>query len=309
LARQTVKENLMSSISRPSISRRLLLALAVASAAPHLAAQPAREPIRLGQVNLSFYAVTGGVVQEVLERSAQPFVIVEGSHGDIYPKLGTGEIDILAASWLPNAHAGLYAKVKDQTFLLSKLYDDAKLYIAVPDTAPASVRSVADLAKPEIAAQFDKTILSIGASSGLSIGAAKMMESYGLKAAGYEFKPGEARDWIANFRKAVDEKRHVVMPLWQPQWLNATYKVRVLADPQKVFGDGDQAFLVARNDLSAKLRPEVLERLKRVALSVEAVTEMDRMVNVDKLSPREAARRWIAANPAKTADWFPKAID
>jgi glycine betaine/proline transport system substrate-binding protein len=268
-------------------------------------AQSAPEPIKLGQVNLSFYAVTGGVVQEVLERSGQPFVLVEGSHGEIYPKLGTGEIDILAASWLPNAHAGLFAKVKDQTFMLSKLYGGAQLYLAVPDYAPAEVQSVADLAKPDVAAKFDKTILSIGATSGLSIGAAKMMDSYGLKAAGYEFKPGEARDWIANFRKAVEEKRNVVMPLWRPQWLNAAYKVRVLADPQKVFGDGDEAFLVARNDLKAKLKPEVLARLQKIVLSVEAVTEMDRLVNVDRLTPREAAKRWIAANPQKTADWFP----
>lgn len=292
------------------LSRRTIISFAASAAlATQLTPTAALEPIKLGQVNLSFYAVTGGVVQEVLERSGQPFVLVEGSHGDIYPKLGTGEIDILAASWLPNAHAGLYARVQDQTFMLSKLYSGAQLYFAVPEYAPAEVQSVADLSKPEIAAAFDKSILSIGTTSGLSIGAAKMMDSYGLRAAGYEFKAGEARDWIANFRKAIDEKRNVVMPLWRPQWLNAVYKVRVLADPQKVYGDGDEAFLVARNDLKSKLKPEVLARLQRIVLSVDAVTEMDRMVNVDRLTPRDAARRWIAANPERTVGWFPNRIN
>src|SRR5215470_18449586 len=129
-----------------------------------LLANPA-QTVTLGQVDLSFYAVTGGIVQEVLERSGQPFVLVQGSHGEIYPKLGTGEVDILAASWLPNAHAPLYEKVKGSTFLIAELYPDAQLYLAVPDYAGAEIRSVADLARPEIAAQVEKRIVGIGPSS------------------------------------------------------------------------------------------------------------------------------------------------
>ena len=266
----------------------------------------AAQTITLGQVDLSFYAVTGGVVQEVLERSGQPFVVVQGSHGEIYPKLGTGEVDILAASWLPNAHAALYEKVKASTFLITELYPDARLYLAVPDYASAEIRSVADLARPEIAAQVEKRIVGIGPSSGLMVGAAKMMDSYGLKAAGYELVPGPAADWIANFRRAYEERKTLVMPLWQPHWINASYRVRVLEDPQKIFGEGDRAYLLANNALKDKVTPEVLARLTRIKLSVAAVTEMDRMVNVEKVSPREAARRWIALNREATRDWFPK---
>jgi glycine betaine/proline transport system substrate-binding protein len=266
----------------------------------------AAQPIILGQVDLSFYAVTGGVVQEVLERSGQPFVLVQGSHGDIYPKLGTGEVDVLAASWLPNAHGALYEKAKASTFLITELYPDARLYLAVPDYANAEIRSVADLARPEIAAQVEKRILGIGPSSGLMVGAARMMDSYGLKAAGYELVPGPAADWIANFRRAYEEGKTLVMPLWQPHWINASYRVRVLEDPQKIFGEGDRAYLLANNALKDKVTPEVLARLARIKLSVAAVTEMDRMVNVEKVSPREAARRWIALNREATRSWFPE---
>jgi glycine betaine/proline transport system substrate-binding protein len=266
----------------------------------------ATQPITLGQVDLSFYAVTGGVVQEVLERSGQPFVLVEGSHGEIYPKLGSGEVDILAASWLPSAHAPLYEKVKTSTFLVTELYPDARLYLAVPDYAPAELRSVADLARPEIAAEVEKRIVGIGPSSGLMIGAAKMMDAYGLKAAGYELVPGPAADWIANFLRAYKERKTLVMPLWRPHWINPSYGMRVLEDPQRIFGDGDRAYLLANNALREKVSPEVLVRLARIKLSVAAVTEMDRMVNVDKLSPREAARRWIALNREATRDWFPE---
>jgi glycine betaine/proline transport system substrate-binding protein len=63
--------------------------------------------IRLGQVGLSFYAVVGAIVQEMLEQDGYTVEVTTGSHGEIFPKLGAGEIDILAAAWLPDGHAPL----------------------------------------------------------------------------------------------------------------------------------------------------------------------------------------------------------
>ena len=254
--------------------------------------------IRLGQVSLSFYAVVGGIVQEVLEQDGYTVEVTAGSHGDIFPKLGAGEVDILCAAWLPDGHAPLYAKVKDTTFKIADLYDNAKLYWAVPDYVPADlVRTIDDLKKPEVAARMDKRIRGIGASSGLMVGAAKIREAYGLDAAGYEVIPGESKDWIENFKQAVAEQRWLVMPLWQPQWINAAYKVRVLDEPKGIYGQGDTAVLLGHNSLKTKVPPATLAQLAAIKLSVDAVTEMDRWVNVDNLTPREAAKKWLAAKP------------
>lgn len=46
-----------------------------------------------------------------------------------------------------------------------------------------------------------------------------------------------------------------------------------------------------------------LRRLSNIRFPVEAVTEMDRMVNDDGLEPREAARRWMSENPAMVEGW------
>lgn len=256
--------------------------------------------IRLGQVGLSFYAVVGGIVQEVLEHDGYKVEVTTGSHGDIFPKLGAGEVDILAAAWLPDGHAPLYAKVKDVTFIVGLLYGDARLYWAVPDYVPADlVRSIDDLKKPDVAARMDKRIRGIGATSGLMVGASKIREAYGLDAAGYEVIPGEATDWIANFKQAVAGQRWLVMPLWQPQWINAAYKVRALDEPKGIYGKGDTAVLLGHESLKGKLSPETLDRLKGITLSIDAVTQMDLWVNVDGLAPRDAAKRWVAANPLR----------
>jgi glycine betaine/proline transport system substrate-binding protein len=283
---------------RRNISGIAFAAVLVVAATLPSKAHAQDRTIRLGQVGLSFYAVVGALVQEVLEQDGYTVDVTTGSHGDIFPKLGVGEVDILAAAWLPDGHAPLYAKVRDVTFVIGELYGDAKLYWAVPDYVPADlVRSIDDLKKPDVAARMDKNIRGIGATSGLMVGAAKIRETYGLDAAGYEVIPGEAKDWIDNFKQAVSETRWLVMPLWQPQWINAAYKVRVLEEPKGIYGKGDTAVLLGHESLKGKLAPDALERLASIRLSVGAVTEMDLWVNVDGLSPREAAKRWLSSHP------------
>ena len=114
-----------------------VIALAAALFTQHASAED--RTVRLGQVGLSFYAVVGAIVQEVLEQDGYKVEVTSGSHGDIFPKLGAGEVDILAAAWLPDGHAPLYAKVKDVTFIAGELYDNARLYWAVPDYVPADL--------------------------------------------------------------------------------------------------------------------------------------------------------------------------
>lgn len=275
-----------------------LAAVALLTAISMRPASAEDRTIRLGQVGLSFYAVVGGIVQEVLEQDGYKVEVTTGSHGEIFPKLGSGEVDILAAAWLPDGHAPLYEKVKDVTFIVGELYGDARLYWTVPEYVPSDlVRSIDDLKKPEVAARMDKRILGIGATSGLMVGAVKIRDAYGLDTAGYEVVPGEAKDWIANFKRAVSEDRWLVMPLWQPQWINAAYKVRVLAEPKGIYGKGDTAVLLGHEALKQKLSPEALKHLADIKLSVDAVTEMDLWVNVDGLTPREAAKKWLESHP------------
>ena len=44
--------------------------------------------VTLGQVSLSFYAVTGAVVQEVLERLGHRVEVRQGLHEEIFPHSG-----------------------------------------------------------------------------------------------------------------------------------------------------------------------------------------------------------------------------
>jgi len=265
----------------------------------------AEQTVVLGQIKLSFYAVTGAVIQRVLERLGHTVEVREGPHEEIFPMLGRGEVDLLAAAWLPEAHATYWTRYKDQALELATLYEGAHLFWGVPAYVPeAAVKSVEDLVKPEVVAKMTKTIQGIGPGSGLMIASRKMMVEYGLEKAGYKLLTGTGQDMATAAARAIAEQRWVVIPLWTPQYLNKAYPIRPLLEPKGLLGGMNKGVLVAHKDFPGKVPPRTVETLRRIHLGLEAVAEMDYLVNVEKKTPLEAARAWMDKNPAIVESWI-----
>lgn len=261
--------------------------------------------IKLGQIRISFYAVAGAVVQEVLGKLGHEFKVVEGLHPDIFPKLGAGEVDMLVAAWLPFGHAEYWQKYGDCCVEVATLYEGAHFFWAVPDYVPSDVvASVSDLAKPEVAARMEKLIKGTGPGSGLMIQSRKMMQEYGLNAAGYTLEPSPGNEWIVRLRQAVARKQWVVTPLWQPQYLNQAISLRKLDEPRSLLGGQNRAVLVISKQLAKQLPESTLNVLRRIHLGMDAVTQMDYSVNVDGKTPREAALDWMQRNRAIVDGWY-----
>ena len=266
-----------------------------------------KQKIVLGQVGISFYAVVGGVVRELLEREGYSVEVAEGPHAKIFPRLGAGEVDIFAAAWLPHGHADLFAPVEDMTFRIAPLYEDARFFWVVPAYVPeGALSSVASLVQPEVQQRVSKRIVSLPAETGLTISARRVLDAYNLGEAGYEIVAASPGEWFGTFRDAIKDKKWVVFPLWQPQWVNAAYEVRRLDDPKGAYGEPDTAYLLGHRSLREKLPVRTIRLLSNMRLSIEAVTKMDHMVNVERLSPRDSARRWMEENADLVQSWSVK---
>lgn len=285
--------------------RRLVTAAAAAFLLAGLGAPARADSVNLGHVNVSFYEATANVIGLLLERSGWNVAFKSGSHSAIYPQIANGELDLFVAAWLPSAHANYWAEYQDRLVKIGPLFDDAKLYWAVPAYVPeAEVKSVADLKKPEVAAKMVKTIRGTLPDSGIMIGSKKIFDHYGLGEAGYELVAGPNKDWLANFNERIAKNEWFVMPLWQPQYLNRAFKLRILDEPQQFLGGANTAYLIANREFASKLSKKQRAMLGRIELSLKAVTEMDYWVNVDKLTPREAARRWIGSHATTVTYWI-----
>jgi glycine betaine/proline transport system substrate-binding protein len=280
----------------------LLLSL-IAGSAAHADEPPGK--VVMGQINLSFYAVTGGVVQQVLERLGHTVEVVQGSHGQIFPRLGAGEVDLLVAAWLPYGHAVYWQQYGAQAESLAVLYKGARFAWMVPTYVPESaVTSVGDLAKPEVAARMDKDICGTGRDSGNMMVSAEVVKAYGLDAAGYKLVPGTVPEFHGNYDRAIAERRWFVMPLWWPHYINRIGNMRPLAEPKGLLGEPNDGTLVASKAWVAHAPARTLRVLRRMHLGLDAVAAMDYSVSVEGMTPRAAARRWIERNPHQMESWF-----
>jgi glycine betaine/proline transport system substrate-binding protein len=259
-------------------------------------------PIILGQVSLSFYAVTGAVVQLVLEKLGHEVLVREGPHERMFPLLASSEIDLMAAAWLPEGHADYWKRFGGDAREVATLYDGARFFWAVPEYVPSSsVASIADLAKLDVVERMNKRIQGIGDGATISQVSRRAVESYGLT--GYRFEPGTQRQWIAALEAAVGRREWIVFPTWAPQFLNRGERLRALADPRGVLGGTSHASLVAPNHRWRELPEPTRATLARLRLDIDAVTEMDWLVNARGMTPRAAAGSWMASNAATVSAW------
>jgi glycine betaine/proline transport system substrate-binding protein len=165
------------------------------------------------------------------------------------------------------------------------------------------VASIADLAKPAVADRMSRLIQSVGAGATITIVSGKAAIAYGLGPSGYVVRPGTPAEWIAAYDKAIADRRWIVFPTWAPQFLNRHGDLRPLDDPLGVLGGLNRAALVAPRAAFQALPGRTREVLSRISLGLDGVTEMDWAVNVDKQTPREAARAWLRANAGRVAAW------
>ena len=135
--------------------------------------------IKVGSPPLSFYAVQGAVVCAVVERAGYASEHIMAFHNEIYPRLGSGEIDVFCATWLPSAHATFWSPIEGRTTKLGRLFRGGGFHIAAsPRLAQEGVRGILELA------QFDaveRAVVSVGSGGAtLTSRARNALHVYGL---------------------------------------------------------------------------------------------------------------------------------
>ena len=282
----------------------IVSALLLAVPAPSAWSQDAGR-VRLGQIGLSFYAVTGAVVQAVLERLGHTVDITQGSHAEIFPKLGAGEVDVLVAAWLPHGHAVYWEQYGPKAEALAVLYEGARFQWIVPAYVPESaVASVADLRNPQVQARMEKIIQGTGRDSGNMMLSSEVMQAYALEDAGYRLQPGTLAQFHGAYDRNLAQGRWFVMPLWRPHYINRVGSMRPIAEPRGLLGPPSNGTLVASREWTKRAPARTLQVLRRLQLGLDEVAQMDYLVNVERQPPREAARRWMQQHADSVERWF-----
>lgn len=251
--------------------------------------------IRLGITDLSFHRMAGALVVAKLEQLGYQVTRSYAPHEANFARLASGEIDMLASAWLPSSHGIYKARVEQQveTRELGLHYQPYALW-GVPDYVPADqVNEVADLLRPEVRQRMTPVIQGIGPGAGISRFSRQIMAEYGLEAAGYRFLNGSQEECLTAYEQAVAEERWAVVPLWRPQFLHATYRIRELQEPKGLLGGVDRAVLLARSDRLHLLASEDIIHLDRLRFDNATIEQLDYRVSRLDEPLDQVARSWL----------------
>ncbi|NVZ60747.1 glycine betaine ABC transporter substrate-binding protein [Pseudomonas gingeri] len=266
---------------------------------------PKRRTVRLGVTDLSFHRATAALVAVVLQQMGFTVERSFALHEANFEQLRTGEIDMVASAWIPSSH-GIYKARVEEVVLTRELglhYQPYALW-GVPDYVPQEeLSTIEDLLQPQVLARICTTIQGIGPGAGITRFSLRMMDDYGLKAAGYSFRTGTQDECIAAFEDLVDAQRWGVVPLWQPQFLHHRHRIRDLKDPKGLLGEIDKAVLLARTDRLDIFTDAELDVLDNIRLSNAIVAELDYAINRQGKSPDQAAHDWLEAHPEALLKW------
>lgn len=151
----------------------------------------------------------------------------------------------------------------------------------------------------KIGEETDYTIIGIEPGAGIMAQTDRAIKDYGLE--GWKVKEGSSAAMAAELKKAYDAKKPIIITGWSPHWLFADFELKFLDDPKESYGKIENVHTIVRKGLEKDLPGayKILDQFYWDPSDMESV-----MVDLSKgMDAKEAAEKWIQANPEKVAKW------
>lgn len=218
----------------------------------------------------------------------------------LWTSIATGDADAMVTAWLPDTHAAMYSKVKNQVEMLGKLTDGARLGLAVPDYV--SLKSIDEL--DANADKFKGRIVGIDPGSGLMQLTEKALKDYGIKQ--LQLVEGSGTIMTSSLAEAIRKQEWIVVTAWSPHWMFGRWQMHYLDDPLGSLGREEGIFKVGRKGLK-KDHPDAWAFLTN--FRYEDPGQLQRLMNWNQekgADPLQNARRFIKENPQLVEAWLKK---
>ncbi len=273
--------------------------LAGSALAVHPAAA-ADKPVRIGWTAWSDAEAVTRIAQRIIEeRLNQPVELVLADIGLQYQGLAKGDLDFMMMSWQPMTHGNYLEKVGDEMVSLGILYTRARLGWVVPAYVPEDqVKTIADLAKPEVRDKLDGKIQGIDPGAGLMQASETAIDAYGLD--DYQLVSASGAAMTAALSRAIKRDEWIVVTGWSPHWKFAKWDLRYLEDPKGVLGGLERIHVMARKDFYQD-HPRVAEFLTRMYIPLEDLEAV--MFEATNSSYEEAVEAYIKNNQDRIDYW------
>ncbi|MDE0114781.1 MAG: glycine/betaine ABC transporter substrate-binding protein [Albidovulum sp.] len=242
---------------------------------------------------------------------------------------GDGSADVYTDMWMPNQQA-----LWDKYVVEAQSVDHNSPYLGtqalfVPNYIAGQVSSFDDLAKPEIAAMFDKDGNGKGEywAGDAAWKSTKMWQvkfkSYGLSDL---WEPEIISDatFKAQLKSSYGNQKPIIFYYWTPEWIHAAYDITAIDEPEQAEGCMDlkldqedwleaSTFACKHSDAQVYVsfskslyerNPAAAKFLKQIQLDSDTINEWILKIGRDELDPQDVAEEWVEKNMDVVNGWI-----
>jgi len=289
-----------------STFRSTLLASAAAIALASPAAAAGCDKVIFSDVGWTDITATTAATTLVLEALGYETETKILSVPVTYEGMAGGDIDVFLGNWMPTMESNIapYRDAKTVDTVRANL-EGAKYTLATNAAGAAlGIADFKDIAAH--AAELDGKIYGIEAGNDGNklildmIGA----DAFGMKA--IELIESSEQGMLAQVAKADNQGKPVIFLGWEPHPMNANFKMTYLTGGDDYFGPnlgGATVYTNTRAGLVAEC-PNTGALLNNLVFSLAMENQIMGAILNDGTDPREAAKAWLAANPAVIEPWL-----
>jgi len=223
-----------------------------------------------------------------------------------YTGLAEGDIDVFLGNWMPTMEADIapYREAKTVDTVRTNL-EGAKYTLATNEAGAAlGIKDFKDIAAHKDA--LDGKIYGIEPGNDGNRLISDMIASGPFGLDGFEVVESSEQGMLAEVANKDGEGKPIVFLGWEPHPMNANFKMTYLTGGDDYFGPNFGGAIVATNTRAGYVAecPNQGKFLQNLVFTLQMENEIMGAILNNGTDPREAAKAWLAANPASWEGWL-----
>ncbi|WP_422122359.1 glycine betaine ABC transporter substrate-binding protein [Planococcus sp. X10-3] len=252
--------------------------------------------ISIGMNNWAENVAVSNMWKIVLEEKGYDVSLEPVEKAILYEGLSSGDLDIGMEIWLPNTDKSFFDKYEEEIEWRETWYEGTDLALVVPSYME-DINSIEDLkANQEL---FDSEIIGIDPGSSLMGLTEEVVSEYNLD---YDLIPSSEPSMIAELKNRLENEEPIVVTLWKPHWVFAEMDLKILEEPNNIYGDSENILYATRQGLEDD-HPEVVEWFDNFMLNDAQLGSL--MADLNEADSEQAgAQKWIDENQDLINEWI-----
>ncbi|MPZ00604.1 MAG: glycine/betaine ABC transporter substrate-binding protein [Actinophytocola sp.] len=248
--------------------------------------------------------VENQIAKSVLEEHGYRVTIQDLSVPVAANGMSTGQIDAYLGNWWPSQQSVFKKHIDNgDVEVLDTLVEGVAYEPAVPSFVAEKhgVRSIADL--DENRAAFGGEILGIepGTPGNQTIQDAIDKDAYGL--GDWKLVESSTPAMLSEVQRKVKNEEPVAFLAWDPHWMNVTWDLVYLEDPENVWPGAGEIRVAARAGFADE-NPEAARFLSQMKVDKSTASEWIYQVSKKDKTPEAVASDWISKNQDQIDTWL-----